>query len=364
MKKTTLATALAITGIGPSTYAYDVTDQLSISSLLGGTVQCQRLSNTDADDDCRAAVPLQPEISFHPDERNELAFKLGFADGNGLNNNSPFVISPWAADLEDDVKDINGNNRDYLLTAWYKHTLPLTEDSSLGATFGIIDSTDYLDDNAYANDEFTQFMNAALVNGPNARLPSYDGGGVLEWDTGPWSARAVYMNVNENDDGESFNFYGAQLGYTVVNTLGEGTYRVLVVSTSNDFFDNDGADQEKIQGASLSFDQRLSETLGGWLRFAWVDDDAAVDYDAIYSGGIDIQGGPWGRSDDNIGLGYGYLNGGNLDVDRSHVAEVYYRLVMNDYLALTADVQYMNDDLDDNDSPKGFIVGLRVVGEI
>ncbi len=364
MKTTTLVAALAFTGIGASAHAYDVTDQLSITPLVAGAVQCQYVSDTDADDDCRAGIPFQPEFSFHPDERNEVAFKLGFADGNGLNNNSPFVIAPWAADLEDDVTNINGNNRDYLLTALYKHTLPLGEDNALGATFGIIDSTDYLDDNAYSNDEYTQFLNAALVNGPNQPLPSYDGGGALEWDTGSWSLRGVFMHVDENDDGNSFNFYGAQLGYTVETTLGEGTYRVLVVSTSNDFINEAGTDQDKINGVGLSFDQQLGENLGGWLRLARTNDDAAVDYANLFSGGIDIQGGRWGRPDDNIGLGYAYLDGGNLDVDASHVAEVYYRFVVNDYLAITADLQFMKDDRDEIDSPDGFIGGLRVVTEI
>jgi hypothetical protein len=45
---------------------------------------------------------------------------MGFAAGNGLNssdsrNRPPFVLATWAADPEDDVEDINGRNRDYLL---------------------------------------------------------------------------------------------------------------------------------------------------------------------------------------------------------------------------------------------------------
>lgn len=66
-------------------------------------------------------------------------------------------LSPWAADLEDDLKDINGCGRDYLLTAWYRHGFSLAQDNRLNITLGIIDSTDFLDNNAYANDEYTQF---------------------------------------------------------------------------------------------------------------------------------------------------------------------------------------------------------------
>ena len=36
----------------------------------------------------------------------------------------------------------------------------------------------------------------------------------------------------------------------------------------------------------------------------WQTTDAAVDYQALYSGGIDISGNAWRRPDDNIGIGY------------------------------------------------------------
>jgi porin len=88
-----------------------------------------------------------------------------------------------------------------------------------------------------------------------------------------------------------------------------------------------------------------------------------VDYDALFSGGIDISGKLWGREDDNIGIGYAYLNGGNADIDSSQVAEVYARFVLNDYFDLTADVQYMKDEIDDGDDPDGFIGGLRMTAE-
>jgi len=67
-------------------------------------------------------LPFQTEISYNPTPSNEIFIKFGFPFDNGLNEGpSPFYLALWAATLEDDVKDINGRNRDYLLTAWYKH---------------------------------------------------------------------------------------------------------------------------------------------------------------------------------------------------------------------------------------------------
>ena len=69
----------------------------------------------------------------------------------------------------------------------------------------------------------------------------------------------------------------------------------------------------------------------------------------------------YGREDDNIGIGYAYFDGAdNSDFDFSQVAEVYWRFVLNDYFAATADVQYMNDEFKtDRDDLEGVILGIR-----
>jgi hypothetical protein len=173
----------------------------------------------------------------------------------------------------------------------------------------------------------------------------------------------VVMNVNENNDGNEYLFYGAQLGYTLQSGLGEGNYRVLVNRTSKDFLESDGESRHERASILFSLDQQLGQQLGAFLRFGWQDESAAVNYDAIWSGGIDIHGVSWMRVDDNIGLGYAYLDGGNLEIRHSQAAEAYYRFVIDDYFALTADVQYMKDDLRNQENPAGFICGLRLTAE-
>jgi len=96
---------------------YDITDKVSIGGMLAGAYQYQW---ADGDDDRgRGALPFEPEISFRPTGQDEIFALFGFAAGNGLKDVTGFNLAPWAASLEDDVKDINGRNRDYLLTAWY-----------------------------------------------------------------------------------------------------------------------------------------------------------------------------------------------------------------------------------------------------
>lgn len=345
----------------------DIANKVTFSGIISGAYQYESVNGVPgADDFGRGALPIQGELSVNPTGTDEIFFKFGFAAGNGLNTEKHvFAMAPWAADLEDDVKNINGRNRDYLLTAWYKHKFTLAEEHTLGITGGIIDATDYLDGNRYANDEYTQFMNEALVNGPQAFLPSYDIGGALEWEIGKLAIKGVIMGVGENDEGNAYNFYGVQVGYTLETPIGEGTYRVIVDATSDDFSDPDGQNKESLKGGIISFDQALGEILGVWIRFGWSDDKAIINFKDLYSGGIDISGKLWGREQDNIGIGYAHLSGGNQDIDRTQVAEGYMRFGLNEIFALTLDVQYLDDKYKQGagDNVDGWITGIRLTAE-
>ncbi|MBW2429940.1 MAG: porin, partial [Deltaproteobacteria bacterium] len=274
-----LSIVMSLFFVQTSANGYDITDKFSIGGILAGAYQYQWVAGDD--NIGRGAVTFEPEISFRPTANDEIFAKFGFAAGNGLNGVTNFNLPLWAAPLEDDVKDINGRNRDYLLTAWYRHIFEFSENNALGMIGGIIDATDYVDENAYANDEFTQFMNSALVNGPNGFAPSFDIGGALEWQIGSWDITAVGMNVGENDDGNNYNFLAGQIGYKINSFLGEGNYRAIGQLTSKEFLDANG-DKERRLAAFLSFDQQLGDIFGAWIRFGWQDDKALIDYDQLY----------------------------------------------------------------------------------
>lgn len=335
----------------------DINDTLTIGGILAGAYQHQ---DVEGDQNTgRGAVSFQTEISLKPSKHEEIFASLGFGAGNGLNDITSFNLAPWAASLEDDVKDINGRNRDYLLTVWYKYAFELGGDNTLWATGGIIDATAYIDENAYANDEYTQFMNGALVNAPNGFAPSYDMGGAVEWETANWDVTAVGMSVGANDNVNAYYFFAGQLGYKLDTAIGAGNYRVIGQITDHQFSNEQGG-HEKLMGAFISFDQELGDIFGAWIRLGWQDDKALVDYDTLYSGGINITGRWYGREDDNIGIGYAYLDG-NSGIEYTQVTEVYWRFVLTNNFAVTADVQYMHDkyEHDVDDSIEGFILGVR-----
>ena len=339
--------------------AHELTDELSLDGVLSGALQCQNLlDDGTADDTCRGAVPLQPALTYRSTKHDRLFLKLGFAAGNGLNVITPFNLPSWGADLNNEVININGSGRNYLLELWYEHVFHIKQRNQLGITVGIIDAAAYLDQNRYANDEYTQFMNAALSNAPNAFFPSYDPGIAAEWLIHNWTIAAVIMEAHQETSDETFHYYGLQAGYRFDTPLGPGNYRV-VFNRESDFRASRIDSSDSNNFLVISIDQQLGDTLGVFARIGSRVDDEPINYKAIYSGGLDFRGKSWGRALDNIGLGIAYLQGGGTALDRTTLTECYYRLVMNPYVAMTADIQFMQDRYGTAADVEGVIYSLR-----
>lgn len=327
--------------------------------MLSGALQCQQLSDeTVGEDTCEAAAPFQPELAYRASKHDSLFLKLGFAAGNGLNEVSPFNLSTWGADLHDDVIDVNGSGRKYLLETWYEHVFVMAHNQSIDLTLGIISATDFLDQNVYANDEYNQFMNPAFSNAPNTYVPSYDLGIATVWHRGQWTFSGALMEVHQLTSPDKYTFYGIQARYTLETRLGTGHYRVLL-NGDRDFIDEAGASKQRNDVVTISIDQQLGDVVGVFTRMGWRLSDEPINYRAVYTGGIDIRGTNWGRMLDNIGIALGYMNGGNNRIIRTRLAEAYYRLVINSKLAFTADIQYMRDQYFLIPDAEGIIYSLR-----
>jgi len=343
--------------------AYDVNEKLAIEGTLTGVYQYGDYDVKGMDNKDGGAAVFDLGINFHPTDADEFQVTTSFAAGNGLNRDNPLSLVPFADDLEDDLKNINGRNRDYLLEAWYKHTFTFSAQTSLGVTGGIIDTTAFIDDNAFANDETGQFMNEVFVNHRNVNLPSYDLGGAVELNVSNVSIRGVVMNTKHeagDDLYTNYNYYALQLGYALDTSLGKGNYRIYGFTTSKRFEDWDEAGKERLKGIGISLDQELSPIVGVFARAGWQDDAAVIDHQSLYSGGVNINGKLWGREDDAIGIGYAYLVGADdSDIDNTNALESYIKFQLSKYNDVSLDVQYIDDNMKHDEDRKGFIYGLR-----
>ena len=109
-----LTLLLVVFFLQTSAFGYDVTDKFSVGGVLAGVWQNLQAdedsTGEDVDDGPKASLAFQPEMSFRPYENSELFAKFGFAANNGLNVKSPFVLTTWAADLEDDLGRDEGHS--------------------------------------------------------------------------------------------------------------------------------------------------------------------------------------------------------------------------------------------------------------
>ncbi len=340
--------------------AYDINEKLSVEGTLTGVYQYADFDIEGMDDADRGAAVFDFGVNLHPSDSDEFQITVGFASGNALNSVAPFSLVPYADDLEDDLKDINGRNRDYLLEAWYKHTFTISENVSLGITGGIINAGGYIDDNNFANDEIAQFMNDIFVNSTLANLPSYDLGGVVELDVSNFSIRGIAMNT-KNEDDKNFNYYALQFGSTFSTSLGEGNYRIYSFTTSDKFQNRGGTGGKRLQGFGISADQQLNEIFGVFARIGWQYDDAVIDHDTLYSGGINVNGKRWDRENDEVGVGYAYLDGVDKgDIENTDALEAYVKFQVSGFSDVTLDIQYLNDNMKQGEDQDGVVYGVRL----
>jgi porin len=342
------------------TLAYDINDKLNTDTTLTGVYQYGDIDHGEPHHPGRGSGILDVRMNFHPTKTDEFQLTASYTDQDGLNAVSPFSLAPYDDDLKSDLRHINGRDRSYLLEAWYKHKFILSQDSSLAITGGIIDSSCYIDDNAFANCETTQFMNEIFVSQKNVNLPSYDIGGAAELEISKFTIRAVEM-ATKNEEGRHYNYHACQLGYKADTGLGEGNYRIYGFLTSDKFQNDNESGHERLKGWGVSCDQKLGEILGVFTRLGWQDDEAAVDHEKIYSLGLNVNGKLWCREKDEIGVGYAYLEGADeADINHTNAAEAYVKFQVCDFSDLTFDVQYIQDRIKEDKDPEGFIYGIRL----
>ncbi len=341
--------SLAVLLLSP-TFAVELNNSTSLDVSITGVFQQAEFYKSISGSEGKGSVATDIGLNFHPTPSDEAQITLSFAAGNGLKRtfaDRGFALMPNADDLEDDLKDINGRSRDYLLEAWYKHTFHY-EGWSIAPAAGIIDATAYIDDNDYANDETVQFMNDVFVNNPLANLPSYDLGGLVDISKGVLDLKALVMN-SRNDAGKNYDYYALQIGFYGIKTSSvEGNYRIYYYRTSKDF-ENYRGNPDRIEGLGFSGDWTLGK-IGLFGRLGVNTNTDTGDFKNLISGGLHY-GFETFKKPSSVALGLAHLEGNKKVSGISSVdaAEAYYKIGLNKYCELTLDVQYQKQNQEGGD---------------
>jgi hypothetical protein len=199
---------------------------------------------------------------------------------------------------------------------------------------GKLDPTNYFDRNVFANDETTQFLNAALVNNPMLKQPPNGPGVVTRWDAGRDLAFSLGVHA-PNDLGKDLAGGPYVIGEIDVHSarLIDGNYRLWARAST---LPSDHRRQTWAAGVSL--DQRLTPQLGAFGRagFSLIEGTSRTFYAA--SAGLQWTGPLWDRPRDRLGVGYSYQR----DVPGiEQVAEAYYNMFLTDHLAVIGNVEWL-----------------------
>ncbi len=262
---------------------------------------------------------------------------------------------------------------------------------NLTFTIGHLSAKDIFDNNAYANDSRSQFMNWSLMANDAWDYPAntigFTNGAAAELNARAWSGRVGIFQVSKVANGLRMDWNLAHAWSSVAEVERRyspkghpGALRLLAYDTRahmGNYQDtiNDPSLGEDIfltaayrykYGFGINLDQEIRKNLGVFTRLGWSDGKNQTyeftDVDRTATAGVSLKGARWRRPDDTVGIGV-VVNGisaahrqylaagglgitvgdGALDYRAERIAEAYYNWRIARHFQLTADYQYAQD---------------------
>jgi len=265
-------------------------------------------------------------------------------------------------------------------------------------TAGNFSTLDVFDDNAYAKDPRTQFMNWSGMSHTSfdyaADARGFGWGAALEWYQGPWVLRAGRMTGPTTPNGQPvdlriFKHYGDQFEVEHAHELAgqPGKVRVLAWRARAQLARYDaalayglanpgatdkqwiaavrGPEQTKY-GLGLNIEQAINTESGVFMRAMKADGKtetyAFAEADASFSTGYSSSGKAWGRAQDTVGFMYArnmlsadrraylaaggisfFIGDGALRYKPETLVELYYNFNVNKNLWVSLDYQRISN---------------------
>jgi len=255
---------------------------------------------------------------------------------------------------------------------------------------GTFSADDYFDDNPYSHDPRTQFMNWAMWESAAWDYPAdivgFTAGAVAEWNMPdcewhfgvfmePHEANGLRLDphidkahseVLQYDRRYSLGgFPGTVRAFVYWNEANMGSYAEAASQAAPENVTLTRAYRSKA-GVGVSWDQQLTDALGGFVRLSWNDGHAEsftfTEIDESIAAGLAWSGKAWGRPGDTAGVslavdgissehrrylaegGTGLILGdGALAYAPEEILEVYYAFQATRWLQLGPDVQYIRN---------------------
>lgn len=352
------------------------------------------------------------EFYFNPEAAQGIPFSnllgLGGLTNSEQQKGSGDVISIYRARAF--VRQTWGRGGEREAVASGQNQLAGSRDASRTVlTIGNLAVGDIFDQNSYAHDARTQFLNwSFLTHGAYdyaADARGYTWGVAVEYVQKDWAIRGGRFLEPRTSNGLPLNWnifksYGDQIEYERSYAIGEqtGKWRALFfrnVAVMGNFtdalnlvagtstppdFNATRRSQSKL-GIGLSAEQTLSKNMGGFVRASMHDGKTETfsftEIDRSFSTGIVLSGGGWARPQDRFGVawavnglsnthrayaaagGMGFFIGdGRLNYKPETIAETYYMWTLGRQ-QLTVNAQFIKNPAYNSDRGPVQVYGMR-----
>lgn len=330
------------------TRLHALTKNISLSGGLVGVLQ-QSIGN-EPEDFAEVVGRGDLVFSFKVGENTIAAIDVEATGGDGIDVKIPSfsLLNAVAGSTNDTVR---------FREAWVEHA---ALEDRLIMTAGKIDLTNYFDANGVANDENSQFLAGAFVNSAVLGAPGNGPGARLQAKLAEQLTLGLGYGSGDSDTSEVFKhgFGIAELDYTLKVGELEGNYRVYVTV---DGALPDGSNklvQKNAFGFGVSLDQQLTDKLALFARYGQRDEDVYATKMAWSVGG-QYAGLIPDRKDDVFGFAYGQVQAVVGADSQEKLAEAYYKVQVNDQIAVTPVVQYLINPLGNSATDNVVALGLR-----
>jgi hypothetical protein len=277
-----------------------------------------------------------------------------------------------------------------LAQAWYQLSVPLGDGQKANArehlhfTVGKIDPFVFFDQNGAADDESAKFLNNVFVHNPlldsggdiGADAYGFAPGAIVKYENSAEKGAEWAVSLGAFGSGPGANFSGdlsdpfvmAQLEKAARINFLPGSYR-LYGWTNGRAEGYDGLIRRH-SGVGVSVDQKVSDDLTLLARYGH-HTSGKVTFDRALTVGAELDGTPWGRGADAVGLAFGSLRtsddyrndslavSGYEASGNEQQVELYYRHKLNDAVELTPDFQWIRRAGGDGSAAAVKVVGLR-----
>ena len=345
-------------------------------NVRGGISTHRRAGRITGSYDVEASADLQRLLGF---ESGSLFLHLegGWPDTEGIDGVS--VGSYFGVNA-----DAIGDRAILVKQLYYEG--PIINDN-LTLMIGKIDFTGVFDTSAYADDECSQFLNAAFVDDPTIPFPDYSLGAVLTYAlTDSWYVMGGIADADADDretgfnttfDGDDYFLYIFETGVTpqLDSAKGplQGAYRVGFWADPRPKAHSDTTNTYRNDvGFYLSFDQMLakensdpedSQGLGTFFRYGYAD-SRKNDLTNFWSVGFQYHGLLEGRDDDILGVGFAQGSFSDMATstyteDYESVVEVYYNTQVTPWLNVSPSVQFISNPGGDKSLSDAVVLGVR-----